>query len=278
MELLAILKRLWGLLLLPPTLLGIYYFPADLNESLSDEVSQPWRRAFAMLERETLLWAVCLGLVGWVIWTQIRPYARAFMEKRGPIGIEPNLYCESEIIEGSSAYRVRVYLVVTNIARNRVTLRNVVANFRSFGPPIPLYLRQSPHRRADLRNGEQILFEVGSVIFDHIVGLPVPHGQELSESEAAEASHNLPRRFLCFHISRLENHGIVNPPNVTLSDFPFYITISADDVSSTFVKVDMNLQNLPDSQAAFRVSVEPREMDVRYYRRKNREATAGFHP
>jgi len=72
-----IMKRLWALFLLPPTLLGIWYLPSDWAASTSEDVARPWRDMLALLSRETLLWALCLFLSAWLIWTEVRPFWRA---------------------------------------------------------------------------------------------------------------------------------------------------------------------------------------------------------
>lgn len=254
----ATLQRFWAALMLPPTLLGLWYFPSDFTQSLSRDVAAPWQTAMALVNREVLLWLMCFGLSGWAIWTEIRPYILDRLRRNGPIGVQSDLFCETELIEGLSAYRIRVYLVVTNVSRSKNTLRNVAANFFLIGDAVALYIRRSSSNRRDLRHGEHILFEIGSLIFPKIVGLVQPGGDPADEREKAQIEHNLPTGHLSLRVGRENSLSIGNPAGVELSDFPFFIVVSADDVESTALKIDMNLQNLPDVSAAFRVTINPK--------------------
>jgi hypothetical protein len=254
----TILQRFWAALMLPPTLLGLWYFPSDFTQSLSRDVAAPWQTAISLVNREVLLWLMCFGLSGWAIWTEVRPYILDRLRIKGPIGVQSDLFCETELIDGVSAYRVRVYIVVSNKNRNRNTLKNVAANFFLIGDAVPLYVRRSSADRRDLRHGEHILFEVGSLISSQIVGLVQPGGDPIDERERTQIEHNLPNGHLSLRVGRENNMSIGNPAGVELTDFPFYVVVSADDVASTALKINMNLQNLPDLSAAFRVTINPK--------------------
>lgn len=266
---LVVLKRFWALVLLPPTLLGIWYFPADLSESTSVNVSKPWREALAVVDRETLLWLLCLGLGGWAVWSEIRPYVLRLFRKPGPIGVDPHIFCESELIEGEKVLRVRFYLTVRNNARNKATLRNVGASLQIVGASTQLRLRRSSELRQDLRHSEYLLFEIGSTMYvgstkeDTFVGLFVPDGEPLDEREKAEVERNLPNRNLKLRVGRDGSYYIGNPRNAEMIDFPYWIIVSADDVSSTIVRVDMNLQRLPDRDASFKLTVNAKSVESR---------------
>lgn len=104
---------------------------------------------------------------------------------------------------------------------------------------------------------------VGSTKEDTFVGLFVPDGEPLDEREKAEVERNLPNRNLKLRVGRDGSYYIGNPRNAEMIDFPYWIIVSADDVSSTIVRVDMNLQRLPDRDASFKLTVNAKSVESR---------------
>lgn len=78
---LVFVKRLWALVLLPPTLLGIWLLPADIAASSSEDVVEPWQRLLAMFDQTTLLWVFAISSASWIIWAEIRPFIRRWRNR-----------------------------------------------------------------------------------------------------------------------------------------------------------------------------------------------------
>ena len=73
-------RHFWKSLLLVATLLGIFAIPSDRQQS--GQMLMPYQRVWAMIDQNTALWIVALGLGGWLIWTDVRPFVRGWFRKK----------------------------------------------------------------------------------------------------------------------------------------------------------------------------------------------------
>jgi hypothetical protein len=76
------LRACWRSISAGMFLLGLFWLPADVEQY--GQALSPWQRLWAMVDRETLLWAFALGLFAWLVWTDVRPFVRGRLRARFP--------------------------------------------------------------------------------------------------------------------------------------------------------------------------------------------------
>lgn len=76
-------KRLWTLLV---GALGVLWFPKDLQDT--PDALRPWRRGFAMVDRETALWILLAIMAIVVAWSDGRGFVRDRKARRAQVDLE----------------------------------------------------------------------------------------------------------------------------------------------------------------------------------------------
>lgn len=76
----AVLRAVWKSLVAAMALIGLFWLPADIVSY--DQALGPWQRLWALVSRETLLWAFALTLFAWLVWTDLRPFVRGRLKRK----------------------------------------------------------------------------------------------------------------------------------------------------------------------------------------------------
>jgi hypothetical protein len=71
--------RIWKTIGVLLVAFGLYWLPKDIQDS--GQAAEPWQRAWALVDQNTLLWVALVVMGGWVIYSDLRPLWR---EWRGP--------------------------------------------------------------------------------------------------------------------------------------------------------------------------------------------------
>lgn len=268
MNWITLLKRFWAALMLPSALLGIWFFPSDWSQSGSKDVVAPWRGVLAMLDRETMLWALTLFLSGWAIWSEVRPYVlhriKAWRSKpERPLAITVHTYAPCwavrlDIVDdgeppreyGGSARAIMYYIQVRNSRDDGKTLRNLKAKYYSSIDlvPIPFEINGNQVLDIDLQHGDWANIQLGFIIEDSPKVMESLTYRQPVNSTKIENFRKLATSSWRTFERPIGGGNVIT----TIQDgepFRYIVALTADDTPSTQVCIYLDLYNIhPDKR------------------------------
>ena len=246
-----LLRATWQSLGLIGTVIGIIYIWPDIR-GLPETFGFQW--GFPMwLDREVVAYVALGGTLAWIAWIDIRPFVKQWWDKRGRPShfiVHNNVYCEARNIsseekeEDDIFYEHIYYLSVGNGLETGQTLRRVQARIHFALPPVVCKIKDMTDDSIELRHGEWAYFEIGRLVSKEIFGV-MSGRTKTKETFMKSYRHNVQSGHLSFEIhsvSKGREYGLGSMKDVE-TQWTLYIVISADDVKSATVKIDIDMTN-----------------------------------
>jgi hypothetical protein len=159
-----------------------------------------------------------------------------------------NTHCTSQRLvdekgEQTDFYRNIYFLPIGNGLDAGKTLKRVQARIFNFGEPVLTRIKDQKDGTADIRHGEWIFMQIGSIVSRNIYG--IYEGSEVvSEDRMTTYSHNTSQGYFSFEVHHFDGkraYGLTYDDRMKAVWKPLLV-ISADDVLSyqAFISVDMS--------------------------------------
>lgn len=245
---LKVISRFWRAIGAASLLLAIFWLPKDIADSA--EAAEPWRRALTVVDQNAALWLFSVGVLSWLIWTELRPLVSQWRAPKRDFDVEGRIYTESRIVKDvkevdTNIYQNRFYLIVKNARKDLRTIRNVSASIFCMDAPRELGFRDR-NGPFDLRAGEYCFILFGCSYNVEMAGLVRPPHVTLPDNEIEAFRHNAEnnQRYGTLHIVEKDGTHRMGLGQWEDRTVPFHVVVSGDDCKPLHLEFDYDLVGL----------------------------------
>jgi hypothetical protein len=188
------------------------------------------------------------GAVVWLLYRYLRQQLALPLEARYNFQVGPNIHCTSQKLvdekgQQTDFYRNTYFLPVGNGLDEGKTLKRVQARIFNFGEPVLTRIKGQKDGTADIRHGEWIFVQIGSIVSRNVYGR-YEGSETVSGDWMTNYSHNTSQGYFSFEVDHFDGkraYGLSYDERMKPVWKPLLV-ISADDVLSyqAFISVDMS--------------------------------------
>lgn len=244
---LEFIKAFWRTISSIFLLFSIFQLPKSISDL--DVNAAPWKKALSLVDQNSALWLFTTCLVAYVLWVDVRPSVRKWLHSRNlSVEIQDEVLWESQTVDNvgnkEPIYINRCFLIVSNKRPDGRTLRNLrVTIWAPFRSKVQSQTRVARSTEIDLQHGEVAEFDIGMIAMPNMLGLPISSATlSVSQDQLKAIRHNVPKGYFSFNLS--ETLGISAYP--VPRSWDIWAIVSADDVPSVEVKIELSLSTLDE--------------------------------
>jgi hypothetical protein len=188
------------------------------------------------------------GAVMWFLYRYLKQQLALPLEARYDFQVERNIHCTSQKLidekgQQTDFYKNTYFILVGNGLDAGKTLKRVQARIFNFGEPVLTRIKGQKDGTADIRHGEWIFVQIGSIVSRNVYGM-YEGSETVSEDLVTAYSHNTSQGYFTFEVDHFDGkraYSLLYNDTMKRVWRPLLV-ISADDVLSyqAFISVDMS--------------------------------------